>query len=202
MSYQANTVGKKRIFTSFPSQVILISLLLLLVGTGCANGGKAQTMSSATSANPTPAMSTESTASFTLSGGQAASYTLRTLTPTSKLRHGHREFTILLTGAGTSLFIVFYGYQGPGHYTLSNSVNGGDIHIGLQNDTVSWDLLMRPETQCQLVVASDTSEGSSGLDRMRGTFSCPLLYSSSPAHPQQPVMIKNGSFDIAIIVES
>lgn len=186
----------------FRRRLLLISLLILLVIAGCSDGGKAQTTGRATGASTATAANTTSTATFMLSGGQSANYTLRATAPTSKLRHGHREFTIMLTDAGASLFIVFYGYQGSGHYTLSNSVNGGDIHIGLQNDRVSWDLLMRPETQCQLTVASDTQEGSSGLDRMRGTFSCPLLYSSSPAHPQQPVTVRDGSFDIAIIVES
>lgn len=185
-----------------PRWLLLFGLLLLLAGAGCADSGKAQTTNRATSASTAPAANIVSTASFTLSGGQTASYTLHTTIPTSKLRHGHREFTIMLTSAGVSLFIVFYGYQGPGHYTLSNAENGGDIHLGLQNDQVSWDLLMRPETECQLTVTSDTPEGSTGLDRMRGTFSCPLLYSSSPARPQQPVTMKNGSFDIAIIVES
>lgn len=186
----------------FPRQLALISLLLLLAVAGCTDSGSTQTVSHATSVSTTPVVNTESTARFTLSGGQAASHTLHTAAPTSKLRHGHREFTIMLTNAGISLFIVFYGYQGPGHYTLSNTVNGGDIHIGLQNDEVSWDLLMRPETQCQLTVASDIPEGGTGLDRMRGSFTCPLLYSSAPAHPQQPVMVRDGSFDIAIIVES
>ena len=197
--YQANKIREKSIF---PPYLILIGLLLLLVVTGCADGRKVQTVSRVAIVSPAPAVNTASTASFTLAGGQAASYTLRTAVPTSKLRHGHREFTILLANASTSLFIVFYGYEGPGHYTLSNAVNGGDIHIGLQHDEISWDLLMRPETTCQLTVTSDTPEGEAGLDRMRGSFSCPLLYSSAPAHPQQPVTVKDGSFDLAILVES
>lgn len=182
-----------------------ISLLVVLVA-GCGKPGKPssglQTVSKATSTSAASPAHEESTASFTLTGGVNASYTLRAALPTSKLRHGHREFTINIMNAGVSLFIVFYGYQGPGSYTLANAVNGGDIHIGLQNDERAWDLLMQPAASCSLSVASETPTSSAGVDRLQGSFACPRLFSSAPAHPQQPVTLKSGSFDLAIVVES
>ena len=181
---------------------------LVLLCAGCATPGAASSVGTApperdpNGATATALASAASVAHFTFSGGQSASYTLRTTTPTSELRHGHREFTIILSDAGISLFIVFYGYQGPGSYTLADAVNGGDIHIGLEHDTRSWDLLMQPTARCSLTVASDTPTKSAGLDRMQGSCACPLLLSSSPKHPQQPVKVSGGSFDIAILVAS
>lgn len=183
-----------------------ISMLLSLAFAGCADSSSsttpARTGARSLAATATASASTASMAHFTFSGGQNASYTLHTQVPTSELRHGHREFTIILSDAGVSLFIVFYGYQGPGNYTLADGVNGGDVHIGLEHNTLSWDLLMRPAAHCSLTVLSDTPTSSAGLDRMRGSFSCPLLFSSSPAHPQRPVTLSNGSFDVAILVVS
>ncbi len=192
-------------FMRFRTRVLLAGLLVCwLCSTGCTTP---YTAASATP-GPTPVtthttvINAVSTTHFTLTGGQNASYTLRTTTPDSELRHGHREFTILLRTQQTSLFIVFYGYQGPGTYTLTDSLNGGDVHIGLQKDTISWDLLMQLTAHCSLTVSSDTLQGNSGLDRMRGSFACPLLFSSSPNHPQKPIQVSNGTFDIAILVAS
>lgn len=189
--------------THFSRRLLLPGVLLLLVLAGCAssNNPGAATLSAANATATVPA-SNISTASFAFSGAQNASYTLHTGVPASELRHGHREFTILLSDADVSLFIVFYGYQGPGNYTLSDAVNGGDVHIGLKHDTLSWDLLMQPKAHCSLSVTSDIPTSSAGLDRMRGTFSCPLLLSSSPGNPQKPVTVSNGTFDIAILVAS
>ncbi|HEY3991626.1 MAG TPA: hypothetical protein VGM01_01995 [Ktedonobacteraceae bacterium] len=187
----------------------VISLLLLVSCVGCATASATPSTRAATPAASSPSNATAmalanntSTAHFTFAGGQTASYTLQTTTPASELRHGHREFTILLKDNGISLFIVFYGYQGPGNYTLMDALNGGDIHIGFEHDTISWDLLMQPRAHCSLSVTSDTPIGNTGLDRMRGTFICPLLLSSSPSHPQKPVTLSSGSFDIAILVAS
>jgi hypothetical protein len=178
-----------------------LSLLVVLVA-GCGTSAGPQAASRATSTSAASPREQESTASFTLTGGVNASYTLNAALPTSKLRHGHREFTIDIVSAGISLFIVFYGYQGPGSYTLTNAANGGDVHIGLQNGERSWDLFLQPIASCSLNVASETPAGSAGVDRLRGSFACPRLFSSSPAHPQQPVTLTRGSFDLAIIVES
>ncbi len=182
--------------------LVVMNLLLLLSCVGCATAGATSAASTETPATNALA-DTTSTAHFTFSGDQSTtSYSLHTTTTASELRHGHREFTILLSDKGLSLFIVFYGYRGPGNYTLADSVNGGDIHIGFEHDTISWDLLMQPAALCSLTVASDVPTNSAGLDRMRGSFHCPLLLSSSPNHPQKPVKINNGSFDIAILVAS
>lgn len=194
-----------RLAGAFSTWLAVPGLLLILLATGCMQSSATPATRDATPttrvtatapANPT------SIVRFTFSGGQSASYTLHTNATASELRHGHREFTIILSEAGVSLFIVFYGYQGPGNYMLSDSINGGDIHIGLEHDTISWDLLMQPAAHCSLNVASDIPTNSPGLDRMQGSFACPLLLSSSPHRPQKPVTVSNGSFDIAIVVAS
>lgn len=192
-------------FKHFSCRLAFTGLFLALIAVGCSSATSAPALTLITPATSSTAIaqaSNESTASFTFSGGLDASYTLQTSIPTSQLRHDHREFTIILSHAGISLFIVFYGYQGPGNYTLADSVNGGDIHVGLQNDTISWDLLMQPGAHCNLKIASDLSTSNAGLDRMQGSFSCPLLFSSTPAHPQKPITINNGSFNIAMLITS
>lgn len=194
---------KRSSFSSYFPLLLICSLLLFIVGCAAPTGAAAKQPTNApVSVTATTAASYLSTASFTFSGGQNASYTLHTSTPTSQLRHGHREFTIILKDAGVSLFIAFYGYEGPGRYTLKDAANGGDVHIGLASDTISWDLLMRPGDSCDLLVASDTPTSIAGLDRMRGTFTCPLLLSSSPNKPQQPVQVNQGTFDLAMLVTS
>jgi hypothetical protein len=143
-----------------------------------------------------------STVNFTLRGGVAGAYTIRASLPTSKLRHGYREFTIDVAEASMSIYLAFYGYHGPGSYTLSEGRNGGDVRINFYQQEASWDLSLQPEAQCALTVTSVTLTSYAGLDRMKGTFSCPLLPSSSPNHPQQPVVVSNGHIDVAIIAES
>jgi hypothetical protein len=143
-----------------------------------------------------------STVSFTLNGGVTGVYTIHASLPTSKLRHGYREFTIDVADADMSIILAFYGYHGPGTYTLSSGSNGGDVRINFVHESVSWDLSLRPKDQCILTITSDTHTMYIGIDRMLGTFSCPLLPSSSPNHPQQPIAVSGGHIDVIIIVES
>jgi hypothetical protein len=192
-------------------------LLFLLVG--CANAGNGPGVVQKTPAktgpplpfvsggssfptNATTVVNDVNTVSFTLRGGVTGAYIIHASLPTSKLRHGHREFTIDVAHAGMSIFLAFYGYQGPGTYTLSEDINGGDVHIDFAQESASWDLSLRPRAQCTLTITSDTPSMYVGIDRMKGAFSCPMLSSSSPNHPQQPVAVSNGHFDVAIIVES
>src|SRR6266849_5107926 len=163
--------------------------------------------------NDTTVANDVSTVSFTLHGAILRSlrsayqysgvYTIHASLPTSKLRHGYREFTIDVAQAGMSIILAFYGYHGPGTYTLSRDINGGDVRIGFDQESASWDLSSSsPKAQCMLTIASDTPTMYAGIDRMRGAFSCPLLPSSSPTHPQQPVAVSSGHIDVAIIRES
>jgi hypothetical protein len=186
-------------------RLTFLILCMLLVIAGCSGPGIASLKRATPLADRTataPQVTSDSRVTFTLRGGQNASYTLYAAMPTSKLRHGHREFTIDVVDADLSLFIVFYGYQGPASYILSSAVNGGDVHIGLQKDEFSWDLFMQPTASCGLIVASETPTNTEGLDRLKGSFACAHLLSSSPEHPERPVTVTNGSFDIAIVVES
>ncbi len=196
-------------------QLVSTGIVLLLLLAGCANAGNnpglgqktpAQT-EPPTTGSPFPTNSTSaadytSTVSFTLSGGITGVYSIHTSLPTSKLRHGHREFTIDVAHAGISIFLAFYGYHGPDTYTLSEDIDGGDVRIDFDKESASWDLSLKPKAQCTLMIMSDIPTMYVGIDRMRGAFSCPQLPSSNPAHPQQPVAVSNGHIDIAIIVES
>ena len=186
-----------------------LTILLLILSAGCASApqqNSVQTNAITTiTGSATPAVAdTQSTASFTLSGAINAHYSLHTTELNSELRHNHREFTIIITDQQQDiyLFIAFYGYQGPRSYTLKNTLNGGDVHIGLDKNTRTWDLLIQPQTQCNLIIASDVPSHSANLDRMQGSFNCPQLASSAPTHPQKPITITQGTFDIAMLVAS
>ena len=194
--------------TRYSRWSVFSSLLALLVLAGCTTGNvgtlsPTQTVTRTADPTVTPSLANKvSTVTFTLAGGASGSYTLHATLPTSKLRHGHREFTIDVEHAGASVFLVFYGYKGPGTYTLALVINGGDVHITLGKNTGSWDLSLQPQAHCTLTIQSDVPTQSTGLDRMKGSFSCPRLFSSAPDHPQKPVSVSDGTFDIAIIVES
>jgi len=188
-------------------------MVLLFLLAGCGNAGNSpgvvqQETGPLEIGSPFPTDATAvanevSTVSFTLHGGVTGVYMIRASFPTSKLRHRYREFTIDVADAGMSIILAFYGYHGPGTYTLARDSNGGDVRIGFDQGSASWDLSSSsPQAQCMLTIASDTPTMYAGLDRMRGAFSCPLLPSSSPTHPQQPVAVSSGHIDVAIIRES
>ncbi|MFL5627709.1 MAG: hypothetical protein ACJ788_19190 [Ktedonobacteraceae bacterium] len=196
-------------------RLVSTGMLLLLLLAGCGNAGNSPGLVQKTSAqteplqtsspfptNTTTAADDVSTVSFILHGGVTGAYSIHASLPTSKLRHGHREFTIDVAHAGISIFLAFYGYHGPGTYTLSQDINGGDVRIDFGQESASWDLSLKTKAECTLTITSDTPTLHVGIDRMRGAFSCPLLPSSSPTHPQQPVAVSNGYIDVAIIVES
>jgi hypothetical protein len=194
---------------------VATGLLLLLLLAGCGSTGSNPTTIPKTpmvsepveTGGPFPTyigtVSNEmSTVSFTLHGGVTGVYTIRASQPTSKLRHGYREFTIDVAEASMSIYLAFFGYHGPGSYTLAEAINGGDVRISFYRTVASWDLSLWPKAQCSLTITSETSTPYTGLDKIRGTFSCPLLPSSSPTHPQQPVTVSDGHIDVAIIAES
>jgi hypothetical protein len=190
-------------------------MVLLFLLAGCANAGNSPGVVQKTPAktgpletgspsttNATTVANNVSTVSFTLHGGVTGVYMIRSSLPTSKLRHGYREFTIDVAHAGMSIFLAFYGYRGPGTYTLAEGSNGGDVRIDFDQESASWDLSLRPKAQCTLTITSDTPTMYVGIDRMKGAFSCPLLPSSSPNHPQQTIAVSSGHIDVAIILES
>ncbi len=190
-------------------------MVLLFLLAGCGNAGNSPGAAQKTPArtgsletgSPSSSIATilaneVSTVSFKLNGGVTGVYMIQASLPTSKLRHGYREFTIDVADAGMSIFLAFYGYHGPGTYTLTEDINGGDVRINFDHESASWDLSLMPKAQCTLTITSDTPTRYVGIDRMEGIFSCPLLPSSSPNHPQQPVAVSSGHIDIAMIVES
>ncbi|GCE08324.1 hypothetical protein [Dictyobacter aurantiacus] len=141
-----------------------------------------------------------SQATFSLSGATPQSYRLRSTATLSKLRHGHKEFTIDIVDAERSLIIVFYGYSGPATYTLTNQVNGGDVRIA--SGKQYWDLALIPSLSCALIIRSDTPTTSPGINHMRGQFTCPTLPAGHSNISQHAVAIDKGQFDISILVES
>jgi len=190
-------------------------MVLLFLLAGCSNAGNNQAVVQNTPAQTGPLETSSpfptnaatmanvaSTVSFTLYGGVTGVYTIHSSLPTSKLRHSYKEFTIDVAHAGMSIFLAFYGYHGPGTYILSEDINGGDVRIDFDHEFASWDLSLRPKAQCTLTITSDTPSMYVGIDRMLGAFSCPLLPSSSPNHPHQPVAVSSGHIDVAIIFES
>jgi len=190
-------------------------VVLLVLLTGCGNASSSPGVVPKTPAKTGPletgspfptdiaTVSNEmSTVNFTLHGGVSGTYMIHASQPTSKLRHGYREFTIDVAEAGMSIYLAFFGYHGPGTYTLSESINGGDVRINFFQQSASWDLSLRPEAQCTLTISSVAPTLYTGIERMTGAFSCPLLPSSSPNHPQRPVAVSSGRIDVAIIAES
>lgn len=188
-------------------------MVLLFLLAGCGNAGNSQGVAQKTPAktgpietststvNATTTANNMSTVSFTLHGGVTGVYRIQASLPTSKLRHGHREFTIDVAHAGMSIILAFYGYHGPGFYTLSQDIDGGNVRIDFDQVSASWDLSLRPGAQCTLTITSDTPTMYAGINRMQGAFSCPLLPSSTPNH-QRPITVSSGHIDVAIIVES
>lgn len=141
-----------------------------------------------------------STVSFTALGGIVGSYSIRSAPPISMLRHGHQEFTIDLTHTGKAIFLAFFGYMGPGTYKLSHETNGGDVRITF--GSASWDLSLNPKAYCTLTISSDTPTSSMGVDKMRGSFSCPMLTPSAPGHAEQPITVHNGTINVFIMIVS
>ncbi|SRR6266567_9362395 len=145
---------------------------------------------------------TMSMISFRIDGTVSGSYTLRSSTTTSKLRHGHREFTIDIASSSQSIFLAFYGYDGPGTYRLVGHENGGDVRIDLGGKMAAWDLPMKQGVGCILNVTSQVASSSDGIDRMRGNFTCPILTATVAQRNGQSIMVSNGQFDLLIVVES
>jgi hypothetical protein len=100
-------------------------MVLLFLLAGCSNASSSPAVVQKTPAqtgpletaspfptNATTVANNSSTVSFTLYGGVTGVYTIYASSPTSKLRHGHQEFTIDVAHAGMSIFLAFYGYHG------------------------------------------------------------------------------------------
>jgi len=91
------------------------AMVLLFLLSGCSNAGNSPGVVQKTPAqtgpletgspfptNATTVANVASTVSFTLHGGVKGVYTIHASLPTSKLRHGYREFTIDIAHAGLS----------------------------------------------------------------------------------------------------
>jgi hypothetical protein len=184
---------------------IFTILLFLLTACNTADTHPHQSNTTPTTPNATANTgttdNTTSTASFIATGTITGNYRIHTVTPTSKLRHGHKEFTIFMRDSGQALTIAFYGYEGPGTYTLAGLINGGDVRIDLGHGN-AWDLAMKPDIACTLTITSQTPTQLTGIDHMTGNFTCPQLHSANATTPQKSITINQGSFDLLIIVES
>ncbi|GHO91975.1 hypothetical protein KSF_020230 [Reticulibacter mediterranei] len=184
--------------------LLLLALLCALAACGDATGNQAQTDLASTPATSisTPPPTLTNTISFTTTGQVSGSHTITSQVHTSKLRHGHKEFTIEVANAGQSVIMAFYGYEGPRTYTLEGHNNGGDVRIDFGKNASAWDLPMTPGIACTVNIESDLPTPYTGLDRMKGSFTCPRLISINPAAQHRSITVSEGHFDLFIIVES
>lgn len=187
-----------------PALLPLLGLLCMLTACGGTTSNQTQTdlTSTATPASTTPSPTLTNTISFTTSGQVNGSHTITSQVHTSKLRHGHKEFTIEVANAGQSVIMAFYGYEGPRTYTLEGHRNGGDVRIDFGKNASAWDLPMTPGIACTVDIESDQPTPYTGLDRMKGSFTCPRLNSINPAAQHRSIAVSDGHFDLFIIVES
>lgn len=156
---------------------------------------------------PTPTSSSRpltSTITLPLTGAIDHTYTISATprTPTSKLRHGHKEFTFYLTDGSASLILAFYGYEGPRTYTLSAVINGGDVRIALDKEARAWDLSTHDSASCTLTIATDKPTSQPSISIMTGSLTCPILLPANPTHPDKSITLTNAQFTIAILIES
>jgi heme/copper-type cytochrome/quinol oxidase subunit 2 len=187
---------------------LIFVLILLFCFSACISNNKQDvimahdtSISATGTAIPTMAHAI-STIGFTATGGLDGAYTLRTSHTISMLRHGHKEFTIDVVDGTKTVFLVFYGYSGPGSYRLSNPLNGGEAHISFGTPQTTWDLTATPGAACALNVISDQPGQYPGIDSMRGTFACPHLDPVSSNQHIAPLSISKGYFNILIQVQS
>ncbi|HEY4382925.1 MAG TPA: hypothetical protein VGN34_00410 [Ktedonobacteraceae bacterium] len=185
--------------------LFLLLCLSGLVACGDAASGNATQANALLQPLPTNraiSSSQPSVVQFTLSGAENGHFLLQGDGITSKLRHDHLEFTIFLAAGNRSFFIAFHGYTGPQEYTLQSVTNGGDLHIAPGNGQPTWDLSLHQTATCQLHVESEVPTDVVDIHRMKGSFSCPALFSSGSGFTRKTVAVRQGSFDISIIVES
>ena len=198
----------------------MMGAVLMLLACGAGGNVSGSTEGATVTAGPKGAATqatgpgpTLNTIHFNVTGEVAGSYTIASTELTSKLRHGHREFTIEVANKGRSFIMAFYGYDGPGAYSLEGVINGGDVRVDLGKDSLStpfarsarstaWDLPQKQGIACALHVTSDMPTQYTGTDRMTGDFSCPLLASTDPTLAQKNIAINDGHFDLFILVES
>jgi len=188
---------------------MLISLTVVLAACGnstsnALTGSNASSSQAglATSTNATPPANLTSTISFTTTGQVSGTYTITSSLQTSELRHGHKEFTIEVAKAGQSVIMAFYGYEGPRTYTLEGLINGGDVHISFGKNATSWDLPMISGIACTLNIQSDAPTIYTSIDRMKGSFTCPRLTSPNPNMQHQTIAVREGHFDLMMLVAS
>lgn len=146
--------------------------------------------------------SSKSVLGFTATGGLNGNFVLHTSNTISMLRHGHKEFTIDLVDGSKMVFLVFYGYTGPGHYQLSNPLNGGEAHISFGSAQTTWDLAATPGASCNLTITRDRPTSYPGIDSMQGTFVCPRLAPIISNQHIAPLHITSGYINILIQVQS
>ena len=182
--------------------------MLASCGTAGNIDSAAKTQAAVTTSGGTTPSATKATAAkistitFATTGNITGTYTIQSLLPTSKLRHGHREFTIVVANAGKSVIMAFYGYDGPRSYMLEGHKNGGDVRIDFGKGASAWDLPMTQGISCALHITHDAPTQEVGIDSMQGSFTCPRLVSTNPATPNKFITVQSGQFDLQMVVES
>ncbi|GHO45010.1 hypothetical protein [Ktedonospora formicarum] len=181
-------------------------LLLLILLTGCATTSKTVMSAQQPTAEPTwpkagMSIPESNRVTFQVTGARTETSTWQSHILTSKLRHRLKEFTIFIQEEDKSLIIAFYGYAGPGSYTLSGPTNGGDIRLDFGPQTGAWDLKLQAGITCDLRITRDEPSAQPGVNHMQGTFNCPQLHAIG-SNKAGTLVLSQASFDIYILLES
>lgn len=181
-------------------------LLILFLLTGCAPNPKTALSAQQPTAEPTwpkAGMLTPgpNQIAFQVTGARTETSTWQSHILTSKLRHRLKEFTIFIQEQDKSLIIAFYGYTGPGNYTLSGPANGGDVRLDFGPKVGAWDLKLQAGITCDLHITRDEPTTQPGVDHMQGTFTCPQLHAIG-TNKEGSLALPQASFDIYILLES
>jgi hypothetical protein len=156
------------------------------------SGGTANTPNSNQSHNIT------STLSFVASGALSG---LHTFSSASGVAAGaidqvsnSKILSIGVSNQSLHFMVKFSPYTGPVSYNLTSK--SAFVEVSNMDNTKQWTLIS-PST-CQLNVISDTSLNTqgSGMDEIRGTFSCSSLVTLN--HNAEPIILSNGQFDLAL----
>lgn len=176
----------------------MIGLVLLL--TACTGGSGGSTTTSTPTPSPIPIPS-QSTLSFTASGGLTGSYAISD--PGTGSSDSSQALGVIVGDQNWYFTLSYRPYPGPGTYSFSNTPTDsswGSVGFASNDGTKVWQLLS-PAT-CQLTVTADTAFKTGGSSpkyhEVKGTFACSSLASTT----ESPLAVSNGQFDIVALVVS
>jgi len=180
---------------------VWIALLGLIITLAACGGGSATSPTSggpAQTPNSNPSHTMTSTLSFMASGELSGSHMFSSAPGVAagaidKVSNS-KTLSIGVSNQSLHFMVKFSPYTGPVSYNLTS--NSAFVEVSNMDNTKQWSLVS-PST-CQLNVISDTSLNTqgSGMDEIRGTFSCSSLVTLN--HTAEPIILSNGQFDLAL----